>query len=122
MYRSILFENESRKTDEAVCYGCSVHFHAILERDDPASCGGSRMVQSMITEMLANVSFLAVQSSGPGNLLMIDECLSSIGMQAPRILKEFVRHSSLTVGDRPLGRNEISEKQVCTKCKTRGAD
>lgn len=55
MYQAKLFENQDSR-DGKRCYKGSQHFHYVSQAEDDMAYSGSRMVQSTITEMLANVS------------------------------------------------------------------
>jgi len=56
MYQAKLFENQNSR-DGVRKYGSSVHYHYVSRFGNSTETnGGSRMVQSTMTEMLANVS------------------------------------------------------------------
>lgn len=56
MYQAKLFENQNTK-DGVRKYGSSVHYHYVSEyANSTETNNGQRMVQSTMTEMLANVS------------------------------------------------------------------
>ena len=56
MYQAKLFENQNTK-DGVRRYGSSVHYHYVSKHGNSTETNdGRRMVQSTITEMLANVS------------------------------------------------------------------
>lgn len=56
MYQAKLFENQDTKNGVRR-YGCSVHYHYVSENANSTETNnGQRMVQSTMTEMLANVS------------------------------------------------------------------
>lgn len=56
MNQAIWWENDHLLAQQGVCYGCSQHYHYVVDSKDERSYGGAMMVHSMMTEMIANVS------------------------------------------------------------------
>lgn len=55
MYQAKLFENQDTRRGVRI-YGASVHYHYVsTDADGEETKGGERMVQSTMTEMIANV-------------------------------------------------------------------
>lgn len=75
MYQAKLFENEFYR-EGIRHFGKSVHYHYVSENPaDPEAQGGAKMVQSTMTEMLADVS------QGPSQM---EHQTRVHGMRAPK--------------------------------------
>lgn len=55
MYQPRMFDGEMSRPGKP-CFGCTAHYHYVSYSESPQAWHGAKMVQSDITEMLANVS------------------------------------------------------------------
>lgn len=56
----VYWESEYLKEENGACYTCSQHYHYVTTPTDPRSANATRLVHSMVLEMLANASAVSV--------------------------------------------------------------